>query len=373
MHPPLLASIARRVLVVLSAAGVLLAATPARADDDDSAVDLRIYGDTGFTVRNHANVKDSFDAARLDFFPTASIDRLSFLAEAVFEAGENNEFGIDVERMQVAYLFADWFRLKAGRMHTAYGYYNDAYHHGKIFELATDRPFAAQFEDGAGLLQAHIVGAAADGKIPLGSALDVHYDVEVGNGRGFSLDEVSVLNARKNDKMVNARLRLLPHFLEGLIIGGNIFRDEIPAAPAPATPATPPTGVANSLREIVVGAHVAYMEHGFHVILEGSYISHKDEVLGTKYADYSGFVEFGYTIGTVTPYTRTEHILFDAKLDPLYQEVPLYQNAQSLDDVRLGVKWAATENLALKLEGRTLRVHPGLNQQSGTIQVAFGF
>lgn len=355
------------------AASLLLGAVAARAEDDDSAVDLRIYGDTGFTVQNHSPVNNSFDAARLDFFPTASIDRLSFLAEAVFEAGEDNEFGVDIERMQVAYLFADWFRLKAGRMHTAYGYYNDAYHHGKLFELATDRPFVAQFEDGGGLLEAHIVGAAVDGKIPLGSVLDVHYDLEVGNGRGFSLGEVSVLEARKNEKMLNARLRLLPRFLDGLILGGNIFRDEIPAVPPPL-PGTPPLpGPVNNLRELVVGAHLAYMEHSFHVLFEGSYIWHHDEALGTDYRNYDGFAELGYTIGSFTPYTRTEHVIFDSKLDPLYQEVPLYQNANTIDDVRLGLKWAATENIALKLEGRTLLAHPGLSRQSATLQVAFGF
>jgi hypothetical protein len=275
--------------------------------------------------------------------------------------------------MQLAYLVADWLRIKAGRMHTAYGYYNDAYHHGAIFELATERPYLANFEDSDGLLEAHIVGAALDGKVPLASAADLHYDLEVGNGRGFNIGEVSTLDARKNAKMINARLRILPRFLEGLIVGGNVFYDQIPAAPAGPDP-TVISAVPNKLREIVFGAHIAYMEHDVHFLVEGSYIRHDEAVTHKSYRDYGGFAELGYTLVSVlTPYLRYEQVSLAHGLDPLYQEISLFQGAARFRDFRGGLKWMATENVALKLEARTLLVEPGLHQQSLALQAAFGF
>jgi hypothetical protein len=362
-----------RLRAALLASSIAFCITPRAQADDDAAVDLRYYGDAGYSIRNHAPVNNSFQAAHFELFPSASIDRLSFLAEVMFEAESDNEISPDVERMQVAYLVADWLRIKAGRMHTAYGYYNDAYHHGAIFELATERPYLANFEDSDGLLEAHIVGAAVDGKLPLTRAADLHYDLEVGNGRGWNIGEVTTLNARKNAKMINGRLRFLPHFVDGLIIGGNLFYDEIPAAPAGPDP-TMIIAVPYNLREIVAGAHVVYMEHDVHFLAEGSYIHHAEDVTRKTYVDYGGFVELGYTLLSVlTPYVRYEQVMLARGLDPLYQEIALFQGAHRFRDARAGVKWMATENIALKLEGRTLLVDPGLHQQSLTLQAAFGF
>src|ERR1700722_10509888 len=84
---------------------------------------LKLYGDTGFTVRDNSNQPwptntsnanaysvgnaASFSAPRLDFFGSAYVDRLSFLTEVMFEA-KNNNIEVDVERLQIGYLFGDW-------------------------------------------------------------------------------------------------------------------------------------------------------------------------------------------------------------------------------------------------------------------------
>lgn len=81
-----------------------------------------MYGDTQFDVRNHAAVHDSFAAAHLDVFATADVGKLSFLGETFFESGEGNEFAVDVERVQISYLFSNSLRVRAGRTHTAFGY-----------------------------------------------------------------------------------------------------------------------------------------------------------------------------------------------------------------------------------------------------------
>jgi hypothetical protein len=348
-------------------------ALPAYAD----GVDLKVYGDVDYAVRNHSEVSNTFSAAQFEFFPTADVDRGSFLAEVVAEGDTStNEVGVEVERLQVGYLFADWLRLKAGRMHTAFGYYNDGYHHGKFFELTTGRPYLVNFEDAGGLLVAHLVGVAVDGKASLGSAGDLHYDLEVGNGRARTIEEVAVAGARKNTKMVNLRLRLLPNFAEGLVVGANVEIDEVPPSPISTTTdvASP---IPHTLREVVIGAHVVYMEHHFHLLGEFATVRHQDVVTEVTYRTYGGFAEVGYSFGDFTPYGRYELLRFDAKRDPLFEQ-GLLGGTDRVQDVRVGIKWNPTGNLALKLEGRTTHVDPATtsirpSQQTGTLQCAFGF
>jgi len=359
---------------------VAVLATSGAANADDG-LDLKVYGDTSFSARKPVrtspdDVHTTFSAASLDLFPTYSIDRLSFLAEIMFEGNTNNEIGVDLERVQATYMFADWLRIRAGRMHTAFGYYNDAYHHGKFFELTTSRPYMTNFEDGGGMLMAHLVGIGLDGKVPVGDLGDFHYDLEVGNGRGRSTDEVPSFIARTDTKQVNARLRFMPSFADGLILGVNGLYDDIPGSTIdPATPPDQVNVIAHTLHESALGAHVAYMENGFHLLAEGAVITHRETVTSTTYRHYDAFFEGGYSIKDFTPYVRYEHIQFDDIPDPFYSTGPLGGTGKLLD-FKVGMKWLATENVALKVEGRHTATDgaaklPAMSQVS--VQCAFGF
>ena len=362
MAQPRKRGVAARTAVLLC-----LISAPAGAD-----LDLKFYGDTAFGVRNQSDVSNGFSAARLELFPTASTDRVTFLAEIMAEANEENEVALEVERVQVSYLFSNWLRVRAGRMHTAFGYYNDAYHHGRFFEVTTGRPQLVNFEDEGGLLVAHLVGVGLDGQVALGTAGDLHYDVETGNGRGRIVDEVAILQARKSNKMFNFRLRFLPNPLEGLMIGANFAIDQIPRAAAPTMAEPMPPGIPNDMRETVWGAHLVYQQHQVHFIAEGAAILHSEEVTGRVFHHYGGFVEAGYSIRDFTPYARYEHIRFDDVADPFYQTGPL-AGLSEYRDGRIGVKWIATENIALKLEGEITKTSIGPAVRAGTLQCAFGF
>jgi hypothetical protein len=353
-------------LALVLAAGCL---APSLALADEDGLDLKAYGDVGFDLHNHDAVHSSFKAADFELFLTYSKDRWSFLSEVMFE-GDDNSIGIDLERLQATYLVSEALRFKLGRMHTAFGYYNDAFHHGKLFELATGRPYLANFEDGGGLLQAHVTGVAIDGKVPVGP-FDFHYDLEVGNGRGHIIDDVTSTDARKDAKVVNLRLRLLPSFAPGLIVGGNVLYDQVPESPTPDDPNAPKL-IPHKLHEIDVGAHVAYMEEGWHLLAEGAMMQHREPDTGNIYTSWAGFLEVGHAIGDFTPYVRYEHIAFDEKKDPLYQTGTL-ANAEVVNDARLGVKWMPTENVAFKGEVGTLQDKVVPTRQTLRLQCAFGF
>jgi hypothetical protein len=331
---------------------------------EEEAVNFKIYGDTQFRVQNHAAVHDSFATAHIDLFPTADVGKLSFLSEIFFEAGDSNEFSVDIERLQIAYLFSNWLRVRAGRTHTAFGYYNDTYHHGNLFELTTDRPYAVNFEDEGGLIGAHLVGVGVDGTFDT-SAGSFRYDLETGNGRLADVTAVAVDHAEKDDKLVNLRLRWLP--IDGLILGVNGLHDEFPAAAATAVdPARP------KLDELIGGAHAVYMEHDLHILLETYLMVHKASG-GNARKTSGGFAELGYAIGEVTPYGRLEYISFPKLGDLVFQEPSSpYVGTQHLFDARLGIRFQPLPALALKLEVQRVAFDSS-NQESATVKAAFGF
>lgn len=360
---------------------------------------LKMYGDTGFAVRNNdyqpwptgtsnpnvyaPGVWNSFFAPRLDLFGAADVAKLTFLTEVMFEA-ENNQIGIDVERLQISYLFANWLRVRAGRSHVAWGYYNDTYHHGNLFELTTSRPYSVNFEDSLGIILTHNVGAGIDGTFDVGSGGSIRYDAEVGNGRAADITAVDMQFAQKNQKAVNARLRWI--FPDGLIVGVNGLRDVVPALGAAGAPTRPVT------EELIGGGHVVYMENHVHLDIEGFAMRHNPTGAPSTNI-FGGFAELGYALGTVTPYVRAEYMRFPATGDIVYQytaasaegvvvgAASIYAGVRDFSDLRVGIKWLAMPQLALKLEGERLGRGTGgpviasasQSQEIATAKAAFGF
>lgn len=353
---------------------------------------LKLYGDTGFAVRDNAylpwsvgsanqdvyapGVWNAFFAPRLDLFGAADVGRLSFLTEVMFEA-EHNEIGVDLERLQLNYLFANWLRVRAGRTHIAWGYYNDTYHHGNLFELTTARPFSVNFEDSLGIIETHNVGLGIDGTFDFGNAGSVRYDAEVGNGRAPDITSVSIQFADKNEKAVNVRIRWIS--VDGIIVGVNGMRDVVPAL------ASTQMGVASrpQAEELVAGAHVAYMENHMHIDVEAFAMRHNPEG-ATSTNIYGGFAELGYRIAAFTPYIRGEYMRFPSSGDVVYQYGPdsaqaalsgepsIYFGVHDFSDLRVGVKWLPIPQLALKLEGERIGLD-SRHQEIATVKAAFGF
>ncbi|MGA7120378.1 MAG: hypothetical protein WBY94_09790, partial [Polyangiaceae bacterium] len=338
------------------------------------------------TATSNANVYApgvgfSFFAPRLDIFGSADVGSLSFLTEVMFEANPNN-FTTDIERLQINYLFANWLRVTAGRSHMAWGYYNDSYHHGNIFELTTSRPYSVNFEDSSGIILSHNVGLGIDGTFDFGSGGSLRYDAEIGNGRPADVTGVAMEYAEVTPKTFNVRLRWMP--IDGLILGVNAMRGVIPSLAGQgvtggqaAVPMRPQT------EELVAGAHAVYTEHHFLIDVEGFALRHNPDGLSST-SIYGGFAELGYTIGAFTPYLRPEYMRFPAGGDIIYQYgagdaqslltgfPSIYYGIRDFFDVRVGVKWLPVAQLAIKLEVERIS-RDSQNQEIATAKAAFGF
>lgn len=214
--------------------------------------------------------------------------------------------------------------------------------------------------NGDSLLPTLGVGVRADGRLSLGVAGFFHYDFEVMNGRGVVPDEATNVIDHNAGKSINVRLRYEPAFLDGLILGGNIYFDNIPAS----------VGRPIAMREQIFGVHVAYVESCWHLILEAVAIRHLGDD-GSRYRTQAGLGQFGHSLGDFTPYVRLELVRFPSGGDPFFV-LGGSASRGSFTAVSVGVKWAVSSALALKLELEDNHATAD-DIKSATTQAAFGF
>jgi hypothetical protein len=194
---------------------LLLAAAPAAAQ----ALQISVYGDVRYSVVHDDPAGDApgtsdnqFSLPNLDIFFEGSAKKASFLAEVLFDIPEdaNNEFEVDIDRLQITYHLNEWLQGTVGRIHTAMGYFNTAYPHGgAIFLVPVHRPaFVSQFEEDS-LLPTLSVGLNLHGRLPAGGN-SLSFDLEIGNGRGPLSDSIPNL-FDYNDSVAQpaARVRFL--------------------------------------------------------------------------------------------------------------------------------------------------------------------
>lgn len=351
----------------MAMAVIWVTARSARAD-----IGLNLYGDINGTLQTtgtRRGTSDGFSAAKLDLFTVTTVGRWSFLSETMFEAGDENSFELDVERVEVGYLYREWLRVFVGRFHTALGYYNDAFHHGTYFMVPVGRPTMVEFEDGGGLIPAHNIGIHTDGRFAIGDS-GLHYDLELANGRSSDPLQIQNHHDGNRSKAVNLRLRYEPGgAVDGLVVGGNLYFDGISAGMMDAAGAgAPPLG---ALHEWIIGAHAAYLERGVHFIAEAILVQHTELTGGAQHRTYAGFVEGGRAFGDVTPYARYEITRYPDEGDPYYGKTA----GDGYQAATLGVKHSTSENVALKAQGGVLfpRAAGADAVLTLTGQVAFAF
>src|SRR6476619_6421906 len=125
--------------------------------------------------------KLSFNLGEQDLFINSELnDRFTFLGETVFKFSLSSPttFDISIERIVMKYNFSGNHNLLLGKHHTPLNYWNDTYHHGRVFFPTIGRPLL--FEDN--FIPLHTTGLGVQGQ-NLGDAR-FGYDLMVGNGLG---------------------------------------------------------------------------------------------------------------------------------------------------------------------------------------------
>ena len=341
-------------------------------DMNKTLLRIRGYSDITFHGSDHIHSSplcqaytcfpSSFTIGQVNLFVTSDLsERFKFLSEIVFESDEFNNFGVDIERMQLQYSQNDYLNISAGRYHTAIGYYNTAYHHSTWFQTTTGRPFLFDFEDKGGPLPIHNVGVSIFGRIP-SSTLGLHYVVEVGNGRasrsyvppqGQTATAVQSYVDENAHKAVNVALFARPDSIRGLQVGFSAYRDVL-------TPGTP-----LRIGETILAAHAVFIRTNFEWLNEALVIRHTPQ--GGRVFDTPGwYTQISKRFGSYRPYFRYQY-MNAADSEPLFPDIRLRAGPS------LGVRYDPTDFVALKFQYdyTQLRANPGINGLA--LQAGFTF
>ena len=85
----------------------------------------------------------SFTLGEQDLFITSDLtDNISFLGESVFKysATSSTKIAFGLERAILKYIYKGNHNIQIGRFHTPMNYWNDSYHHGRVFFPTVGRP-----------------------------------------------------------------------------------------------------------------------------------------------------------------------------------------------------------------------------------------
>jgi len=364
---------------------ILVAITFLSPPREAFGVELKGFSDVTFNyTRNKQDTTDpntngSFVLGQFDLYVSEAIgDRLDFLSELVVEAGSSGEFHVDLERLQIGYLFSDALKVRAGRFHNLLGYWNMAFHHGAQLQTTIERPEFLKFEDDGGILPVHLVGMWVGGRFKTAPTA-LEYGVMVGNGAKVKnitcptlpvctpsapgeLDPNSVGDNSKN-KTVSFHLRLMPEAIRGLNLGISGSFSQLQFFDL----ATGTQIEINGSREIaqgIYGVDLEYLANNVEFLSEFYQI--RDH--GTRtFLNYAWYVQAGYKIANrFTPYARFERMT-------VHQDDPFFVALGTLDLSKtiVGIRFDIIPSSSLKAEVRFVNHIDNYNEYA--IQWAFAF
>jgi len=113
------------------------------------------------------------------FITSALTNKISFLSEMVVKpsSSASTGFAASIERARLKFQYYKNHSIIIGKMHTPVSYWNDVYHHGRVFFPTIDRPLSFSH-----FTPVHVMGLRLQGQ-NLGD-LNFGYDVVLGNTTG---------------------------------------------------------------------------------------------------------------------------------------------------------------------------------------------
>jgi hypothetical protein len=208
---------------------------------------------------------------------------------------EEDETEVEMERLWAGYTISDLFIVRAGRFHTALGYWNKTFHHGKHLFHTVDRPFFLAFEGEDGVVPVHIIGLELSGSANIGQTR-VKYWFEVGNGPSIENNQLEPNNFSDEDdsKQFALRVTLSPKRFQGLSVG--LFGTHVPVD----------TIFKRNFGQNIFGLDIHYASEGLEFISEYFHFDNSEATADAFYAQLS------YALDALTPFTRYEWLDVDS-------------------------------------------------------------
>src|ERR1700686_338675 len=186
------------LFAVAVAAAVLLA--PASSAQTSTSPSFHLGGFTDATVSRTIDThRNDFSFAELDLYANAQLsDSWSALGEGLMQhvgRGSDADVGrygleVELERLYAAYSRSDSLRVELGRVYTGIIDWNERENRGRFLQTPIDVPAIARRQEQGGAWPLHFLGGWASGRIA--GAAGLRYGVGIGQGRGRTIDDVSL-------------------------------------------------------------------------------------------------------------------------------------------------------------------------------------
>ncbi|MEO8150110.1 MAG: hypothetical protein ABI723_20905 [Bacteroidia bacterium] len=294
--------------------------------------------------------KLSFGLGEQDLFITSELsDKVSFLGESVFKYTGNSPtyFDVSIERIVIKYNIKGNNNFLIGKHHTPINYWNDTYHHGRVFFPTIYRPalFAAD------IIPLHTTGISFQGhdfgKIKFG------YDLMIGNGIGSS-------DVADNDKYksVTAAIHIKP--ADGLRLGASWYNDHISEGASMHGET-----INYDVKQNLITGSVAYFHNKIEVLSEATLAMNHTDTTGTQNT-IAAYFYAGYKIKEKwVPYIRIDYLK--------YEEGEVYYHNNNTTAFVGGLRYQINYLAVIKVEYEHDDQHATGLTDKYTMQFAIGF
>ncbi|GJM29694.1 MAG: hypothetical protein DHS20C17_23290 [Cyclobacteriaceae bacterium] len=301
--------------------------------------------------------KVNFGVGEQDLFITSEIsNRISFLGETVFKFSPSSptDFNVSVERIIGKYNYSGNHNLLVGKHHTPINYWNDTYHHGRVFFPTITRPLLFAND----IVPIHTTGISFQG-LNLGK-LRFGYELMVGNGigAGDSLDD-------NRNKSLTAALHIKPK--DDLRIGIAYYTDVLSPGTAHSHSGHNHGGHHLDVRvnQHLFNTSIAYFGKKYEVLAENIFAVNHNKDIGNPLSVVS-YVYAGIRVKEkLVPYFRVDYLHFQP-------EEPYYGN-NNITAVLGGIRYEINYLAVVKLEYQYEHHEETGNENRIVAQFAVGF
>ncbi len=324
------------------------------------------FGHVEFSLDNINNKTNSYySLGEHSFFVTSKLNnKISFLGEYVVRYNSNSATGFlpSIERSFVKFNYYRNHSIIAGKIHTPLNYWNDVYHHGRLFFPTIHRPNSFNY-----FIPLHTLGVQFQGQ-NIGK-LNFGYDIIIGNG----INSTDIYQGHV-DPPLGISLHIKP--IDGMRIGLSHYYDYLPNNISGSH--TGHTKAPNHSNVEYTGAigvglssfSFAYFAKNIEILNEFNINTTRTDTLG-KATNYSNFTYFGYPFADKNTIYALHDIMNVEKND-------LYTNQIFIEKIGIGYKYEFSYLLNIKAqleyERRILSHNLGNSKRvSLEIQLAYGF
>ena len=336
------------VLCFLFLLGSIAVSSPSFSQITLQNTQIRGFIDALTTVQKD---KVSFGFGEQDLFITSEItDRFSFLGECVFKYTPSTptEFSVSIERVVMKYNIAGNHNLLLGKHHTPLNYWNDTYHHGRVFFPTIYRPLLFD----ANIIPLHTIGVSLQGH-DLGKA-KFGYDVMVGNGIGSP-------DVTDNDKPKSVSLAMHIKPVKNLRLGLSWYHDII----SKGAELHDNTIVNWKVKQNLFTPSVAYFGPRAELLAESTFGTNHTDTTGSRHT-IAYYVYGGVKINEKwVPYVRFDQLHF--------QEGEILFHKNNTTSIVAGIPYNISYLAVVKLEFQHQTFEHGADLNRLTAQVAVGF